>query len=143
MEGGEMDLLEASKLLASLAEEEVRALNVPVTVAVTDAHGNLVLNHRMDGASLISIEMAERKAYTAVALRMKTADIAPLACPGGSLQTITSVAGDRVMVGRQLIFGVGINGGAKRTPPWLRPRRTDLPRRSAAKPRWHGKCLNG
>jgi uncharacterized protein GlcG (DUF336 family) len=59
-----MNLLETSKRLAELVEEEARRMNIPVTISVVDIHGNIVLKQRMTGAPLISIEMSERKAYT-------------------------------------------------------------------------------
>jgi uncharacterized protein GlcG (DUF336 family) len=52
----------------------------------------------MTGAKLISIEMSERKAYTAAALDMKTTDMTPLAASGEALHTLASVAGDQVAV---------------------------------------------
>ena len=74
----------------------------------------------MTGAKLISIEMAERKAYTAAALDMRTAEMTRLAAPGEALHTLASVAGGRhtvlgggvpLRVGGQFLGGVGVSGG--------------------------------
>ena len=63
-----MNLLEISKRLSELVEEEARRLSVPVTISVVDIHGNIVLKQRMPGAALISIEMSEGKGlYLSVA----------------------------------------------------------------------------
>jgi uncharacterized protein GlcG (DUF336 family) len=115
-----MNLLETSKRLAELVEEEARRMNVPVTISVIDIHGNIVLKQRMTGAPLISIEMSERKAYTSASLRMRTADMTPLAQPGQPLYTLTSVAGGRYVAlgggvplraGEEVVAGVGVSGG--------------------------------
>src|SRR3981081_4096194 len=94
LEGGNMPrLFETAKMLAKLVEERAKQMNVPITISVVDAHGNLVLTHRREGARLISIEMSERKAYTSALTFMATKDITPLAQPGERMHTITDVAG--------------------------------------------------
>jgi uncharacterized protein GlcG (DUF336 family) len=115
-----MNLLETSKRLAELVEEEARRMNVPVTISVVDIHGNIVLKQRMQGAPLLSIEMSERKAYTSALLRMRTEEMTPLVQPGQPLYTLTSVAGGRyVALGggvplradEEVVAGVGVSGG--------------------------------
>jgi len=115
-----MDPLRITKQLAALVEDEARRTGIPVTFCAIDIHGNVILKQRMTGAKLISIEMAERKAYTAAALDMKTADMTPLAKPGGGLHTLASVAGGRhtvlggglpLHVNGAFIGGVGVSGG--------------------------------
>ena len=115
-----MDPLIIAKKLATLVEKEANRLGVPVTFCAIDVHGNVILKQRMKGAKLISIEMSERKAYTAAALDMRTADMTPLAIPGGALHTLASVAGGRhtvlgggapLHVGGQFLGGVGVSGG--------------------------------
>jgi uncharacterized protein GlcG (DUF336 family) len=49
-------------------------MGVPVTIAVLDAGGAVKSLSRMDGAPLISIETATRKAYAAVAIGMPPDD---------------------------------------------------------------------
>jgi uncharacterized protein GlcG (DUF336 family) len=114
------DLLNTARRLSRLIEERAVAMNVPVTITVVDVHGNLVLKERMPGAALISLEMSEMKAYTAVALGRPTKDITKDAQPGGPLYTITSVAGGRYVAfgggvplrdGGALVAGVGVSGG--------------------------------
>ncbi len=115
-----MDLLARVKQLADLVEEEAHRLGIPVTFCALDIHGNIVLKQRMTGAMLVSIEMSERKAYTAAALRARTADLTALALPGEPLYTLASAAGGRFVVlgggvplyvGDGLIAGVGVSGG--------------------------------
>ena len=52
-----MNILETSKRLAELVEEEAPRMNVPVTISVVDIHGNIILKQRMQGAPLLSIEI--------------------------------------------------------------------------------------
>jgi uncharacterized protein GlcG (DUF336 family) len=115
-----MTLFETAKRLADLVEERALNMGVPITLSVVDVHGNLVLKHRMSGAPLISLEMSERKAYTAMCTEMATKDITPLAEPGQRMFTITSVAGGRFVafgggaplrLDRELLAGVGVSGG--------------------------------
>ena len=115
-----MDPLCAAKELAALVEKEAQRLRVAVTFCAIDVHGNIILKQRMTGAKLISIEMSERKAYTAAALDMKTADMTPLAAPGEALHTLPSVAGGRytvlggglpLRIDGAFLGGVGVSGG--------------------------------
>jgi uncharacterized protein GlcG (DUF336 family) len=64
--------------------------------------------------------VSERKAYTAAALDMKTADMTPLAATGQALHTLASVAGGRhtvlggglpLHIGGHFYGGVGVSGG--------------------------------
>src|SRR5882724_7017215 len=107
-------------MLAAAAESAADSNGLAVTVCVVDQHGNVVLKQRMDGATLISIEMSERKAYTAAAIRMRTSDMTPLAQPGGSLFLLPAVAGGRyaalgggipLWIDGECVAGLGISGG--------------------------------
>ena len=65
-----MDLLGKARDLAARVEREASAAGIPVAVCVVDVHGNLVLQHRMNGAPLFSLEISERKAYTSALVRI-------------------------------------------------------------------------
>jgi uncharacterized protein GlcG (DUF336 family) len=115
-----MDLLAFAKTVADRAEARAAAAGTPVTVCVIDAHGNVILKHRMSGASTVSIELSERKAYTAAVVGMSTADLLPLVQPGRELFTMIGVAQGRycAMGGGaplawegDVVAGVGISGG--------------------------------
>jgi glc operon protein GlcG len=64
----------AAAAALSAAQVEALAMGVSVTVAVLDAGGAVKSMSRMDGAPLISIETATRKAYAAVAIGMPPDD---------------------------------------------------------------------
>ena len=77
-----MDLLAFAKNIADRVERQASRAKVPVAVRVIDIHGNVVLEHRMNGAPAFSIEISERKAYTSALVGMRTADLLPLVQPG-------------------------------------------------------------
>lgn len=64
--------LEAARRIASAAEAEAKRHNWAVSIAVLDEAGHLVVFHRMDGAKLVSIDIATRKARTAVYFKQPT-----------------------------------------------------------------------
>ena len=115
-----MDLLVIAKRIAERAEAAALDAKVPITVCVIDAHGNMVLKHRMPGALGASADLAERKAYTAVMTRMRTLDLLPLVQPGQPLEALSGVSGGRycamgggvpLLREGEVIAGVGISGG--------------------------------
>ncbi len=64
----------AAKAIAA-ATEHATSIKVPVCVAVVDAGGHLVSYARMDGAPLMSGELAQNKGYSVVAFKgMATRD---------------------------------------------------------------------
>ncbi len=115
-----MDLLSLAKQVADRVETQAREAKVPVAVCVIDVHGNLVLQHRMTGAPVFSLEISERKAYTSALVGLRTADILPLVQPGQPLFALGTVAGGRfcamgggVPLTREgaVVAGVGVSGG--------------------------------
>lgn len=115
-----MKLLETARRIAGFADEEARHIGVPMTVCVVDSHGNIVLKQRMDGALLVSLDISERKAFTAAALNMETVAITPLAQPGQDLYPLLAAAGGRYVAlgggaplreADTLRGGVGVSGG--------------------------------
>ena len=78
-----MGLLALAKNTADRVEAEASRVKVPVAVCVIDAHGNVILEHRMNGAAVFSIELSERKAYTSAVARLPTAELLPLVQPHG------------------------------------------------------------
>ncbi len=115
-----MDLLAIAKSAADRVEAASVANKVPVAICVIDVHGNLILQHRMNGAPVFSIELSERKAYTSALVGMRTADILPLVQPGQPLYPLSAVSGGRfcaigggVPLAREglVVAGVGVSGG--------------------------------
>lgn len=115
-----MDLLSIAKNAADRVEAASIAKKVPVAICVVDVHGNVVLQHRMTGAPVFSIELSERKAYTSALVGMQTADMLPLVQPGQSLFPLSTVAGGRfcamgggvpLVIDGQVLAGIGVSGG--------------------------------
>ncbi|MEU8384400.1 heme-binding protein [Streptosporangium sp. NPDC048865] len=92
--------LELALRMCEAAVRQAAREGALVSVAVVDAGGHLVAFQRMDGARITGPVLAPGKAYTAVAHRMATADLAPLVLPGGELY---GLAGDRYVC-----FGGGV-----------------------------------
>ena len=109
-----LGIIEASKVKA-------RELGVPMVIAVVDAGGNLVSEQRMDEALLVSIDIARNKAYTSVAVKMPTSDLAGVAQSGQSLFGIHNADGGRIVIfgggiplkdGDKIVGGIGVSGGS-------------------------------
>jgi uncharacterized protein GlcG (DUF336 family) len=90
-------------------------------VAVVDSGEQLVAFERMDGADLVTITLAQDKAWTALVNRMPTGDLAPLVQPGAEFYGYESVARGRTIAfaggmpllhDGVLVGGVGVSGGS-------------------------------
>ena len=96
-------------------------MRVAMSVAVVDSGDQLVAFERMDGADLVGITLARDKAFTALANRMPTRDIGPVAQPRTEFYGYDSVAGGRTIVfaggmplerDGVLVGAVGVSGGS-------------------------------
>lgn len=115
-----VDLVTANRIIAA-AHEEARRRSVLVSAAVVDAGGNLIAFGRMDGAEIAGPVLAVDKAYTAVANRIATSELAALAAPGGELFGLHANAGGRfvifgggvpIFVERSVVGAVGVSGAS-------------------------------
>ena len=107
--------------MIAAAHAKATEIGVPMVIAVVDAGGNLVAQQRMDDALLVSIDISLNKAYTAVAVKMPTHELAPLVQPGAPLFGISLADRGRVVVfgggfplkwGTKIIGGIGVSGGS-------------------------------
>ena len=101
--------------------DRAAALGVAVSLAVVDAGGVLKGFARMDGAEIAGERLAVDKAYTAVAHRAATAELAGLAVAGGELFGLHANGGGRyvlfggglpVLIEDVAVGGVGVSGGS-------------------------------
>jgi uncharacterized protein GlcG (DUF336 family) len=74
-----------------------------MVISVVDEGGNLIATHRMDNAWLASIEIAQNKAWTSVALKMPSANLADATVPAAELYGLNTTKS-----GRLVVFGGGI-----------------------------------
>jgi uncharacterized protein GlcG (DUF336 family) len=107
--------LEAAKRVAAAAEAEARRNNWAVSIAVLDDAGHLVLFQRMDGAKLVAIDIAIRKARTAVYFQGPTKDLeAEVAAGRTALLPIDGFmpleGGVPLMVDGRMVGAVGVSG---------------------------------
>ncbi|EMA52444.1 MULTISPECIES: GlcG/HbpS family heme-binding protein [Halococcus] len=98
---GTIELDTATELIEA-AEAKADEIGVPSVIAVTNAEGNLIAQHRMDGAWLPSVNISRNKAYTAAGLEMPTHELAEASEPGESLYGLQTTD-----EGRIVIFGGG------------------------------------
>lgn len=106
-------------LLAGAAK--TRELREPSSLAIVDAGGNLMAFLRVDDAALATVEIAQAKAYTALALRSPSGNWLHAVQPGGDLYGLEALGGKKPLVvfggglpvraGNAVIGGVGVSGG--------------------------------
>ncbi len=113
--------LAAAQGIVDAALKDARAMGVPISVAVVDSGDQLVAFARMDGADLVSVELARNKAFSALMNRMPTRDLAPMVQPGTEFYGYDSLAGGRMVVfaggmpierNGVLVGAVGVSGGS-------------------------------
>jgi uncharacterized protein GlcG (DUF336 family) len=94
---------------------------IAISCAVVDSGDQLVAFERMDGADLVTIDLARDKAYSALVNHMPTSELAPLVQPGTEFYGYDSLAGGRMVVfggglpieiAGVLVGAVGVSGGS-------------------------------
>ena len=80
--------IEQAEAAIRAAREKATEIDTQMCIAVVDSGGNLKAFHRMDDAWVGSIDIAEKKAKTAVFFGMKTGQIGQLSQPSGPLYGI-------------------------------------------------------
>ncbi|MBQ4527713.1 MAG: heme-binding protein [Clostridia bacterium] len=116
-----INLCMAKRLIAKV-EEKAKEMGLSVVVAVSDSAGNPVAVECMDGSYLASYDIAVKKAYTVVALKMSTLTLKNLSQPGQSLYGIQFTndgklvifgGGDPLIYNSNIIGGIGVSGGSE------------------------------
>jgi len=114
--GSRLTLATAKKMLEA-GEKEAEKQGVPMSMAVSDAGGNLVAFSRMDDAALFSINIATDKAFTAVSGKMPTGSFANFYRTGELVplffheRWITFQGGFPIVNNGILFGGIGVSGG--------------------------------
>jgi glc operon protein GlcG len=123
------DLLPAFSVSAALAQRVIGAaretatrLAVPACIAVCDQAGHLVAFERMDGAPLMSAQLAQDKAYSVCAFGgLPTDQWWPMLATEGALlhgivktdRLVIFGGGAPIRSGRHLVGAVGVSGGTE------------------------------
>lgn len=110
--------LEAATALVAAAVEESKKAGKNMVIAVTDNNGELKAFARMDGAPLLSLQVAIDKAWTASSFGFPTHGFGAFVDSDAGLKTIAHTprlilfgGGYPIMIDGQLAGGIGISGG--------------------------------
>lgn len=111
--------LQIAKALMELIECRAKQLSMSAVIAVCTPEGNMLAVHAMDDSFLLSFEVAMKKAYTAVALKMSTLELKELTKSGAtfegleaSMPQIMAIGGGiPLIIDGEIVGGLGISGG--------------------------------
>ena len=110
--------LDRAKRLIEAVENYAKSQGKRAVIAVCNAEGNPIAVHVMDGSFLVSYEVAVKKAYTAVAVKMSTMELSALVQPGGTFyglqaldKVITFGGGIPLYADGIIVGGLGVSGG--------------------------------
>ena len=111
---------ELARAMIEAAEREAAEMGQPFVIAVVDDSGVLKAFSRMDGAPLLSVQVAQDKAYTAAGFGMATdawhefvKDDPPLAMGAttGIDRLVVFGGGYPISIGGQIVGAIGVSGG--------------------------------
>ncbi len=112
-----LNLTLATRLIEEV-EKCAAAMGKQAVIAVCNSEGNPIAVHVMDGAFLVSYDVAVKKAYTAVSVKMPTKDLYELVQPGQTFYGLQNVdkmvcfgGGVPLKIGDTIVGGLGISGG--------------------------------
>ena len=111
--------IEAAKAMIEASEAKAREVGVPMCTAIADPDGNLKAFSRMDGAALLSIKIAQDKAYTAISFGLSTKDWWQFIKEDGPLlhgithaeRVVIYEGGIPIQKDGQIVGGIGVSGG--------------------------------
>ena len=111
---------ELARAMIEAAEQKAAEMGQPFVIAIVDDSGVLKAFSRMDGAPLLSVQVAQDKAYSAVGFGMATdawhdfvKDDPPLAMGAapGIDRLIVFGGGYPIKIGDAVAGGIGVSGG--------------------------------
>jgi len=114
--------LNMASQLARAAEEYAEKTGVQIVFSVVDQDGNLKLLHRMEGSLQGSIDISKNKAYSAVALKMPTHELASVLKSHIELHGIQAMndnkniplgGGYPLIINGRIVGGIGVSGGTE------------------------------
>ena len=110
--------LSLARELSRRMTEEAKKNGNKLVISIVDEKARPVLTEVMDDAFLVSYDVANRKAYTSVAIKMSTAKLAEEVRSSGSLEGLDTRdgliflgGGAPLVAGGKVIGGIGISGG--------------------------------
>jgi uncharacterized protein GlcG (DUF336 family) len=111
---------ELARAMLDAAEQKAAEMGHPFVIAVVDDSGVLKAFSRMDGAALLSVQIAQDKAYTAAGFGLSTdgwhefvKDDPPLAmgATAGIDRLIVFGGGFPITIDGKVVGGIGVSGG--------------------------------
>ena len=111
---------EAAHQVIAAAERKALEIGTPMVIAIVDESGVLKALSRMDGAALLSVQIAQDKAYTAAGFGLATdqwhdfiKNDPPLAAgaTAGISRLVIFGGGYPIKVGDQVVGAIGVSGG--------------------------------
>ncbi|MEU5904513.1 heme-binding protein [Micromonospora sp. NPDC047527] len=112
--------VDAAQRIVGAAIAKAEQIGLPCVIAVVDESGVLKAFARMDGAALLSVQVAQDKAYTAAGFGMPTDGWYDFIKDDGPLATGATAGIDRLVVfgggfpvteDGAVIGGIGVSGG--------------------------------
>ena len=116
-----MNIYQIADELIKKGMEKAKEINVPMVLAVVDEGGNLVQFQRMEGSLLVSVNVAQGKAFTALALNMTTEELSKIIVPGKDIYGMEATHPGKIVAfgggfpirkDGKLIGGFGVSGGS-------------------------------
>jgi uncharacterized protein GlcG (DUF336 family) len=118
---GKMITHEIAQKAMEAGARKAQEIGEPSSLAIVDQGGNLLAFLRTHDAALSTVEIAQSKAYTALALRSPSGNWLEAVQPGGPLYGLDACGGRRQFVvfggglpvkdGKKVIGAVGVSGG--------------------------------
>lgn len=111
--------LEVAKEIINRGEEKAKEIGKEFSFCILNGDGNIIIQEKMDNSILISLEMARKKAYTSVALKMETERLKELIQPGNDFYTLQNSGnivafsgGIPLFCKEKLVGAIGVSGGS-------------------------------
>lgn len=108
----------ARKMIAAM-DKKALEVGVPMAMAVCDPDGSLVAFERQVNVLPVSIGLSRKKAFTAIALKMPTSNLANLTQPGQELwglhndpELVVFGGGIPLVKDGAVVGAVGVSGGS-------------------------------
>lgn len=115
--------LEQARNLSEQVRKKAKEMGVNAVVAIANQSARPVLIECMDDSYIASYDVALKKAFTVVSLKMSTSELKPLAQPGASLYGIQFTNGGKIIIfgggeplrnkEGKIIGGLGVSGGTE------------------------------
>ena len=99
--------LEMATKMTETAMDKAKEIGVPMVIAIVDESGNIKSLCRMDGAALLSLQVAQDKAYTAIGFGMATDEW----YPSNISRLVVFGGGYPIKVDGVIVGGIGVSGG--------------------------------